>query len=126
MHRFFTRRWKRGLTGGFHDRPCTVTREAQGRDAEPKAGAADSRSVKGTSTVEAATGGYGGGKETEGRKRHIVVDTPGLILAVLVTPASTGDRDAARDLAPGVHEGAGDENRTRVPGSGSCGAWGAR
>ncbi|MFD7137836.1 transposase, partial [Streptomyces sp. NPDC059894] len=58
----------------------------------------DSQSAKGTSTVGAATSGYDGGKKIKGRKRHIVVDTLGLILAVMVTPASTGDRDAAQDL----------------------------
>src|SRR5690606_33503284 len=84
--------------GEFHGRLRAATREAQGRDAEPTAGVIDSQSVKGTSTVEAATSGYDGGKKIKGRKRHIVVDTLGLILAVMVTPASTGDRDAAQDL----------------------------
>ncbi|MFV0138109.1 transposase [Streptomyces sp. HMX87] len=46
----------------------------------------------------AATSGYDGGKKIKGRKRHIVVDTLGLTLAVMVTPASTGDRHAAQDL----------------------------
>ncbi|MFD8385528.1 transposase [Streptomyces sp. NPDC059679] len=58
----------------------------------------DSRSAKGTSAVEAATSGYDSEKKIEGRKRHIVVDTLGLVLVVMVTPASTGDRDAAQDL----------------------------
>ncbi|MGX4695266.1 transposase [Streptomyces sp. JNUCC 63] len=97
MHRFFTRWRKQGLIGEFHDRLRAATREAEGRDAEPTAGVIDSQSAKGTSTVTAATSGYDGGKKIKGRKRHIVVDTLGLILAVLVTPASTGDRNAARD-----------------------------
>ncbi|WP_456302773.1 IS5 family transposase [Streptomyces mirabilis] len=98
VHRFFTRWRKQGLTGEFHDRLRAATRGAGGRDAEPTAGVIDSQSAKGTSTVEAATSGYDGGKKIKGRKRHIVVDTLGLILAVMVTPASTGDRDAAQDL----------------------------
>ncbi|MDX3434216.1 IS5 family transposase [Streptomyces sp. ME01-18a] len=98
VHRFFTRWRKQGLIGEFHDRLRAVMREAQGRDAEPTAGVIDSQSAKGTSTVKAATSGYDGGKNIKGRKRHIVVDTLGLILAVMVTPASTGDRDAAQDL----------------------------
>jgi transposase len=98
VHRFFTRWRKQGLIGEFHGRLRAATREAQGRDAEPTAGVIDSQSAKGTSTVEAATSGYDGGKKIKGRKRHIVVDTLGLILAVMVTPASTGDRDAAQDL----------------------------
>ncbi|MFB6963548.1 IS5 family transposase [Streptomyces sp. NPDC056309] len=98
VHRFFTRWRKQGLIDEFHDRLRAATREAQGRDAEPTAGAIDSQSAKSTSTVEASTSGYDGGKKIKGRKRHIVVDTLGLILAVVVTPASTGDRDAAQDL----------------------------
>jgi transposase len=98
VHRFFTRWRKQGLIGEFHDRLRAATRQAQGRDAEPTAGAIDSQSAKGTSTVEAATSGYDGGKKIKGRKRHIVVDTLGLILAVMVISASTGDRHAAQDL----------------------------
>ncbi|MBB1256851.1 transposase, partial [Streptomyces sp. OF3] len=75
-----------------------ATREAEGRDAEPTAGAIDSQSAKGTSTVEAATSGCDGGQNIKGRKRHIVVDTLGLILVVMVTPASTQDRHAAQDI----------------------------
>ncbi|MEV5086097.1 IS5 family transposase [Streptomyces sp. NPDC056159] len=98
VHRFFTRWRKQGLIDEFHDRLRAATREAQGRNAEPTAGVIDSQSAKSTSTVEASTSGYDGGKKIKGRKRHIVVDTLGLILAVVVTPASTGDRDAAQDL----------------------------
>ncbi|MFD6321755.1 IS5 family transposase [Streptomyces sp. NPDC058442] len=98
VHRFFTRWRKQGLIDELHDRLRTATRHAEGRDAEPTAGVIDSQSAKGTSTVAAATSGYDSGKKVKGRKRHIVVDTLGLILAVMVTPASTGDRHAAQDL----------------------------
>ncbi|QKV97195.1 IS5 family transposase [Streptomyces sp. NA02950] len=98
VYRFFTRWRKQGLIGEFHDRLRAAMREAQGRDTEPTAGVIDSQSAKGTSTVEAATSGYDSGKKIKGRKRHIMVDTLGLILAVMVTPASTADRDAAQDL----------------------------
>ncbi|WP_190195268.1 IS5 family transposase [Streptomyces minutiscleroticus] len=98
VHRFFTRWREQGLIGEFHDRLRAATREAHGRDAEPTAGVIDSQSARGTSTVWAATSGYDAGKKIKGRKRHIVVDTLGLILAVMVTPASTGDRAAAQDL----------------------------
>ncbi|MFF4761108.1 transposase [Streptomyces sp. NPDC001292] len=98
MHRFFTRWRRQGLIDEFHDRLRAATRDAEGRDAEPTAGVIDSQSAKGTSAVEAATSGYDGEKKIKGRKRHIVVDILGLILAVMVTPASTGGRDAAQDL----------------------------
>src|SRR5512144_655079 len=53
----------------------------------------DAQSVKGADTVGRATRGYDAGKKVNGRKRHIVVDTLGLLLVVLVTAASVQDRD---------------------------------
>ncbi|QFZ24537.1 hypothetical protein EKG83_27525 [Saccharothrix syringae] len=53
-------------------------------------------SVRAAATVGRATRGWDGGKKLAGRKRHIVVDTPGPPVAVPVTPASTRDRVAAR------------------------------
>jgi hypothetical protein len=48
------------------------------------------------STVRCASSGYDAGKKIKGRKRHILTDTPGLWLGVVVTPASVQDRDAAK------------------------------
>lgn len=48
--------------------------------------------------MPAASRGYDGGKKVPGRKRHIVTDTLGLLLAVAVTAANIGDRDAAAGL----------------------------
>jgi transposase len=58
----------------------------------------DSQSVRAAETVGRATRGWDGGKKVAGRKRHIVVDTLGLLLAVVVSPGSTQDRVAARSL----------------------------
>ena len=52
----------------------------------------------GGASVPAASRGYDGGKKVPGRKRHIVTDTLGLLLAVCVTAANIGDRDAATGL----------------------------
>ncbi|WP_405521520.1 transposase [Streptomyces canus] len=60
----------------------------------------DSQSVKADATVAHGSRGYDAGKKTNGRKRHLLTDTLGLLLDVLVTPASTTDRDAARILLP--------------------------
>ena len=57
------------------------------------AGVVDSQSVKGADTVGADSRGYDAGKKINGRKRHIVVDTLGLLVVVLVTAASAADRD---------------------------------
>ncbi len=59
-------------------------------------GVIDSQSVKGADTVGAASRGYDAGKKINGRKRHVVVDTLGLLLVVLVTAASVQDRDGGR------------------------------
>ncbi len=64
----------------------------------PTAGSIDSQSVKAADTVGAATRGFDGGKKINGRKRHIAVDTLGLLLTVCVTPASVQDRDGAHPL----------------------------
>lgn len=66
-----------------------------GDDRDPMASAAivDAQSVKGADTVGAGSRGYDAGKKVNGRKRHIVVDTTGLLLLVMVTAASVQDRD---------------------------------
>nr|WP_237522287.1 transposase [Streptomyces sp. SID1328] len=84
----------------MHDRPRETVRTAEGRSPKPTAGIVDSQSVKADATVTHASRGFDAGKKINGRKRHLLPDTLGLLLAVLVTPASTTDRDAARSLLP--------------------------
>jgi transposase len=73
-------------------------RTGEGRDPEASAGLMDSQSVKGADTVGVDTRGYDASKKINGRKRFIVTDTLGLLLVVLVLPASVQDRDGARKL----------------------------
>ncbi|MDX3099190.1 IS5 family transposase, partial [Streptomyces sp. ME19-03-3] len=95
----FWRRWRdNGLIGELHDRLRDRLRSAEGRDSEPTAGVIDAQSVKGGASVPAVTRGFDAGKKINGRKRHIVVDTLGLLLAVTVTAASVTDREAGRTL----------------------------
>ncbi|MGW0771381.1 IS5 family transposase [Streptomyces sp. NPDC002676] len=95
----FFRRWREhGLIAEFHDRLRGTVREREGREVEPTAGIIDAQSVRAAATVPAASRGYDGRKKVPGRTRHIVTDTLGLLLAVAVTAASMGDRDAAAGL----------------------------
>ncbi|WP_406482715.1 IS5 family transposase [Streptomyces sp. NBC_01615] len=95
----FFRRWRdHALVREFHDRLRATVREKLGRDAEPSAGVIDSQSVKADAVVGSDSRGFDGGKLVNGRKRHVVVDTLGLPLGVMVTAADTGDRAAAQVL----------------------------
>ncbi len=71
-------------------------RTAAGREPTPSAASVDSQSVKTTAT--GGERGYDGAKKISGRKRHIFVDTLGLLLAVTVTAASVDDAAAVPQL----------------------------
>lgn len=87
-----------GITQDVLDALRDRVRLTEGRTAAPSAAIIDSASVKAAETVGAASRGYDAGKKINGRKRHIAVDTLGLLLCVLVTAASVQDRDGAKPL----------------------------
>jgi len=85
-----------GTTDRIHDALRDRVRDADGRDPMASAGIVDSQSVKGADTLGKHTRGYDAGKKINGRKRHIVTDTLGLLIVVAVTTAAVQDRDGGK------------------------------
>ena len=90
------RRWRTdGTWRRVHDALRAQARRAAGRHKHPTAGCLDSQSVRTAEAAAPATRGNDANKRVKGRKRHVLVDTTGLLLAAAVTPANVQDKAGA-------------------------------
>jgi transposase len=94
-------RWYRTWAGdgtwdAIHDGLRAQVRAAAGRVPQPSAAVLDAQSIKSSEGGEAR--GFDAGKKTTGRKRHLIVDTLGLLLVVMVTSATVQDRPGGRAI----------------------------
>lgn len=103
VHNSFSRWAAQGKFEQLQQRLFAQWRQRLGRNAEPSAMVIDSQANR--ISPQGGASGYDAGKKVKGRKRHIVTDTAGLLLAVSITAASVQDRDGAPPgCCPGLRQ----------------------
>jgi transposase len=109
VYRTFRRWLAQDLFEHMYDELRKLWRSRERRAADPTAAILDSQSVK--TSPQGGPKGYDAGKKVKGRKRHLITDTLGLLIAVVVTTANVQDRDAAmpamdlaKDKVPGIEK----------------------
>jgi len=97
--------WKKnGIFELIHESLVESTRLKHGKKEQPTVGIIDAQSVKST-LVSSQDKGFDAGKKVKGIKRHIIVDTLGLVLAIVIQSASVQDRDGALPVIGKLLEG---------------------
>lgn len=97
VYYYFSTWKKNGILEDIHQTLVERVRKSVGKNEEPRVGIIDAQSVKNT-LVSCENKGFDAGKKINGIKRHIIVDTLGLILAIVIQNASIQDRDGAQSV----------------------------
>ena len=103
VYYYFSAWQKNGTWEYIHESLVEKIRRKQGKNEEPSVGIIDAQSIKST-LVSSEDKGFDAGKKVKGIKRHIIVDTLGLILAVVIQSASLQDRDGATSVVEKLSE----------------------